>query len=84
MQNHCAIPGSVHAGVWSRVVAMSSHLVSPISAVMGVSTIKSRDQILVDSDGKKSVVRDVWEVFLYDRHGSKYSISNVYTVDFKV
>ena len=59
-------------------------IVSPIQAVVGVSTIKSRDQILVDSDGKKSVVRDVWEVFLYDRRGTKYSISNVYTVDFKV
>jgi hypothetical protein len=63
-------------------------IVHPTKQVVATSMVesfsKSRDQILVDSDGKKSVVRDTWEVFLYDRHGSKYSVSNVYTVDFKV
>ena len=67
--------------IYERIVHPTKQVIAT-SMVQALS--KSRDQILVDSDGKKGVVRDVWEVFLYDRRGTKYSISNVYTVDFKV
>ena len=67
--------------IYERIVHPTKQVIAT-SMVQALS--KSRDQILVDSDGKKSVVRDTWEVFLYDRRGTKYSISNVYTVDFKV
>lgn len=67
--------------IYERIVRPTKQVIAT-SMVQALS--KSRDQILVDSDGKKSVVRDTWEVFLYDRRGVKYSISNVYTVDFKV
>lgn len=61
---------------------MYDRIVSPISQV--VTLRKWQDTVQVDADGNKKVVRDIYDVALYNRRGIEYRISNVYTVDFTV